>query len=199
MKIESLHQKIRDNYSQLSGYMLLVFFFLTSLLSCTEEKKEYVNQKYNPESVPTINTDSVSIKITDSGRVRYKIVAKRMQIFDRSKDPYWYFPHGLYLEQYDSTFKVQGTVVADTVWNFTQKALWKLKGHVVIKNVSGSVFKTSELFWDQRGRKIYTDKFIKITTPERNLQGYGMDASQDLSSYQIRRASGLMNVKTDNF
>ena len=168
------------------------------LSSCKKEKQEFVNQKYDPELVPTIDTDSVTMNISDSGRVKYKVVTKRMQTFDKAKDPHWYFPKGLFLEQYDSAFHVNATVVADTVWNFTRRGIWKLKGHVIIKNVKGAVFKTEELFWDQTKKKIYTDKFIKITTPDRDLQGYGMDASQDLSEYQIRRPSGVMQLKDQN-
>lgn len=168
-----------------------------ALASCKKEKQEYVHKKYDPEFVPTIDTDSVTMKISDSGRVKYKMVTKRMQIFDKAKDPHWFFPHALYLEQYDSAFHVNSTIQADTAWNYTRRGVWRLKGHVVIKNVKGSIFKTEELFWDQNQQKVYTDKFIKITTPDRNLKGYGMDASQDLTSYQIRRPSGTMNMKEE--
>lgn len=166
-----------------------------TLVSCQKEKQEYVNKKYNPEFIPTIDTDSVTMKISDSGRVKYKVVTKRMQTFDKAKDPHWFFPKGLYLEQYDSAYHVSSTVQADTVWNFTKRNLWKLKGNVVIKNSKGAVFKTQELYWDQTLKKIYTDKFIHIVTPDRDLKGYGMDASQDLSQYQIRKPTGVMRVK----
>ncbi|OJU53031.1 MAG: LPS export ABC transporter periplasmic protein LptC [Bacteroidales bacterium 45-6] len=177
--------------------VLLTLAFCCILASCKKEKQEYVHKKYNPEFVPTIDTDSVTMKISDSGRVKYKVVTKTMQIFDKAKDPHWLFPHALYLEQYDSAFHVNATIQADTAWNYTQRGLWRLKGHVVIKNVKGSIFKTEELFWDQNQRKVYTDKFIKITTPDRNLKGYGMDASQDLSTYQIRKPSGTMDMKEE--
>ncbi|MBP1617283.1 MAG: hypothetical protein H6Q14_1110 [Bacteroidetes bacterium] len=177
--------------------ILLVLALCSMLGSCKKEKQEYVHKKYNPEFVPTIDTDSVSMKISDSGRVKYKMVTKRMQIFDKAKDPHWFFPRAIYLEQYDSLFHVNSTVQADTAWNYTRRGVWRLKGHVVIKNVKGSIFKTEELFWDQNQKKVYTDKFIRITTPDRDLKGYGMDASQDLTSYQIRKPSGFMNMKEE--
>lgn len=195
-----LMRPITSNYIALkklktAALGLTALILLSTLFaSCAKEKQEYVHQKYDPELLPTIDTDSVTMKISDSGRVKYKVVTKRMQIFDQAKDPHWLFPKGIYLEQYDSAFKVSATIVADTVWNFTRRALWQLRGHVVIKNVKGATFKSEELFWDQRQQKVYTDKFIRITTPDRDLQGYGMDASQDLSQYQIRRASGTMKV-----
>lgn len=175
--------------------LLLTLFVLLLQSSCKKDEPDYVRQKYNPELIPTISTDSVTQKISDSGRVKYKVVAKRMQVFDKAKDPHWYFPKGVYLEEYDSGFHVCATIVADTVWNFTKRNTWRLKGHVKITNINGSVFKTEELFWNQMQKKIYTDKFIQINTPERDLKGYGMDASQDLSTYKIRRPTGVLRMK----
>lgn len=186
---------ITANYQK--EIFLALFLALLTLTSCKKEKQDYVRQKYNPELIPTINTDSVTMKISDSGRVKYKVVTKLMQVYDKSKDPHWLFPKGIYLEEYDSANHVCATVIADSVWNYTRKNLWRLKGHVVIKNINGSIFKTEELFWDQMQKKIYTDKFVQINTPERDLKGYGMDASQDLARYQIRRPTGILRMKKD--
>lgn len=165
--------------------------------ACQKEVQEVVHQKYDPELVPTISTDSIVMHISDSGRIKYKVVTPLMQMFDRAKDPHWLYPKGVYLEQYDNSFKVNATVVADSAWNYTSRHVWRLKGKVVIKNTNGSVFKSEEFFWDQNLGKIYTDKFITITAPGRNLKGYGLDATQDFSAFQIRRPVGdmLFNAK----
>lgn len=183
--------------SKYYGVSVLLIALLLIFSACKKEEREYVHGKYNAELVPSIDTDSVTMNISDSGRVKYKVITKRMQIFDKAKDPHWFFPHGLYLEQYDNLFKVNATITADTVWNFTAKGIWQLRGHVVIKNVNGSIFKTPELFWDQRQQKIYTDKFISIVTPEKTLKGYGLDASQDLKKYKIRKPTGFMMMGKD--
>ena len=66
-------------------------------------------------------TNDVSTLISDSGRTRYKIVANVWEIYDKAKEPFWYFPEGFYLERYDAGFNIEATIVADTAWNYTAK------------------------------------------------------------------------------
>lgn len=174
--------------------LLSLFALVWVAVSCSKSESQYVTQKYHADSIPTILTDSISTFITDSGRVKYKVIAQQSMIFDKASDPYWLFPMGIYLEEYDSIFQVRTSIKADSAWNFTQRETWRLYGNVLIKNADSTTFRTEELFWDQRMQRIYTDKYITISSPERTLQGYGMDAKQDLSTFRILQPTGTMAV-----
>lgn len=174
--------------------ILLALLTPVAISACKQNDAETIQRKYNADSIPSIDTDSVVTYITDSGRVKYKIATPQSQIFDKADDPHWFFPHGIYLEEYDSLFAVKTSIKADSAWNYTRRDTWKLQGNVVIKNTEGTIFRTEELFWDQRYRKIYTEKFITIISPERTLQGYGLDAKQDLTSFKILHPTGTMQV-----
>lgn len=156
------------------------------LISCGDKKQEFVDLPYNRETVPTMQDDSVTMLISDSGIIRYKMQTAVWKIFDRSAEPHWYFPKGIYLEQFDTTFQKQVTIVADTAWNYTQKSLWKLKGHVFMKNIQGETFKTEEVFWDQKEQKVYSDQYIQIYRPDKlTLQGVGFESNTDMTRYRI--------------
>ena len=72
----------------------------------------------------------------------------------------------------------------------------KISGKVVINNKrDGKKMSTEELFWSPATQKIYTDKFIIIETASEIIQGEGMDATQDFSSYTIRTVTGIVSVK----
>lgn len=60
----------------------------------------------NRDSLPVMTTRGVSKLITDSGVVRYKIIAEEWRVYDRTTPPRWEFPKGLFLERYDDKFKV---------------------------------------------------------------------------------------------
>ena len=98
--------------------------------------------------------------ISDSGITRYRLVSKLWLIFDKAKEPYWFFPKGLYVEKYDTLFHTEGFIKADTAYNYSRKHLWKLVGNVKIVSLQGSKFETSLLYWDQREAKLYSDKFM---------------------------------------
>ena len=156
------------------------------LSACKQEKEDLLTTVFNPETVPMIDSDSVTTLISDSGVIRYKLVANKWQFFEKVKDPYWYFPDGFYVEQFDSLFHVEVSVKADTAWRYTSRQMWKLKGNVFIKNIVNETFASDELFWDEKSRKIYTEKYIEINRPEKILlRGLGLEAEQSLRSYRI--------------
>ena len=179
---------------------VVTLFFITPffLASCKDDAKSSVNFTYDRETVPTMTTDSVNMLISDSGVIRYRLIAKTWDIFEQAKDPHWFYPQGLYLEQFDSAFNVVVTVKADTAWNFTARKLWKLKGHVFVKNIVGETFSSDELFWNQQQQRIYSDKFVKIDRPDKGiLQGKGgFEANQQMTEYEFRRVGESTTGKT---
>ena len=179
---------------------VVTLFFITPffLASCKDDAKSSVNFTYDRETVPTMTTDSVNMLISDSGVIRYRLIAKTWDIFEQAKDPHWFYPQGLYLEQFDSVFNVVVTVKADTAWNFTARKLWKLKGHVFVKNIVGETFSSDELFWNQQQQRIYSDKFVKIDRPDKGiLQGKGgFEANQQMTEYEFRRVGESTTGKT---
>jgi len=83
-------------------------------LSCKDKDENLVAFAYDPEVVPSMITDTVTTLISDSGITRYKLVADVWEVYDKAKDPYWYFPQGIYLERFTPDFSIEATVKADT-------------------------------------------------------------------------------------
>lgn len=162
--------------------------------SCRDDGKVEVARRLDASSMPSMSTVNVSTLISDSGIVQYKIVAPLWNVYDEVDTPYWKFPKGIYLQKYDRDFNVVATVAADTAKFFTAKKLWKLDGNVEMTKVPGELFLTQQLFWDQRRNQIYSDSFIHIETPERMLEGHGFESNDQLTSYRIRRPTGIFPV-----
>lgn len=163
--------------------IVMLFFYS----ACSSKDKDLVDIQFDPDIVPSMNTDSVTTLISDSGVTRYKLVAENWQVFDKAKEPYWYFPEGIYLERFDSLFQVEAKILADSAWNYTNKQLWRLKGHVDIRNMEGEMFMSYELYWDQKNQKVYSDKYIEIKREETELKGYGFESNQEMTDYRIFR------------
>lgn len=158
------------------------------LISCGNDKKEYVNAPLDNETMPSMRDDSVTMLISDSGLIKYKLITKNWEFFENAKDPHWYFPEGIYLEQFDTSFQKQVTIKADTAWHFTLRKLWKLKGNVFIENIQDETFSTDELFWDEKEQKVYSDKYIEINRPEKlMLKGIGFESNLNMTQYRIFR------------
>jgi len=173
-----------------SLYVIVAFLSAMMLffVSCKEEAKNAVELNYDSEKIPSINTDSVTMLLSDSGLIRYKVITKTWKIFDKSKDPHWLFPDGFYGEQLDNTFNVAATLKSDTAWNYTNRKIWKFKGRVSFHNVVGETFKSEELFWDERQQKVYSTKYVEVHRPDKmTLKGTGgFEANQQMTEYKFK-------------
>lgn len=165
----------------------IVVVMLLFFVSCKDKKGNLLDFTYNPETTPTMITDSVTTLISDSGITRYKLTADIWKVFDKAADPYWLFPEGIYLERFDENFNIEATVKADTAWHYTAKKLWRLKGHVRVENMLGERFLSDELFWNQLTERVYSDKYIEIKKGETELKGYGFESNQEMTEYRIFR------------
>ena len=173
---------------------LVVVMLLLFAISCSEEKKEVVNVVYDPETSYTMKATEVNTLISDSGITRYRLEADTWLVFGKAKEPYWYFPEGIYVEKFDSLFNAEASIEADTAFFYDKKGLWRLVGHVEVKSLQGEQFSTSELFWNQKQEKIYSDKYIRIQQQEQIITGEGFESNQDMTRYKISNSKGVFPV-----
>jgi LPS export ABC transporter protein LptC len=167
---------------------VLMSVVILSFVSCKDEPKNTIELNYDAEKIPSLNTDSVTMLISDSGLIRYKLITKTWEVFDKAKDSHWRFPDGFYGEQFDTTFNVVATIKSDTAWNYTNRKIWKWTGHVVIHNKLNETFKSEELFWDERQQKVYSNKYVEVYRPDKmTLKGTGgFEANQQMTEYKFK-------------
>lgn len=157
-----------------------------------EEVKRYVPNAGNGYTTPTMATTDVSTLISDSGYTRYHMEAPLWQMFEDADEPFWKFPEGIELEQYDLELKPESTVTCDSAVYYSRKRLWQLDGNVVMVNTDADSFLTQQLFWDQNARKIYSDSFIHIVRTDRIIEGYGFESDQSMKYYSVNRPTAIL-------
>jgi len=162
--------------------------------SCSENKRPLAPAILHRDSLPIMKTLNVSTLISDSGITRYRITTKEWIIYDRKNPPYWSFEKGLLLEKFDTTYHVEASFKSDTAYYYSNKKLWELRGHVLIKNVKGDKFNTEQLFWDQNLQKVYSNKFIRIQKTDRIITGHGFESNQQMTIYTIHKTAGSIPI-----
>ena len=116
-------------------------------------------------------------------------------MFEDAEEPFWRFPEGLELQQYDLEMQPSANVVCDSAIYFSRKRLWQLDGNVVMVNTEADSFLTQQLFWDQNARKIYSDSFIHIVRTDRIIEGYGFESDQSMLYYTVNRPTAILPVE----
>ena len=173
---------------------LLTFSFVASLLlgSCAEEAASGGESITMRDSTPVMVTTGVSKLISDSGVIRYRIVAEEWRMLDRTKPPRQEFLKGIFMERYDANFLPNLTIEADTAYCYNQK-LWELRGRVrIVNREKGTVFTTEELFWNMEEHLVYGSKYMRIVEPDQEIEGDSFEADEQLNRYLVRQSRGFM-------
>lgn len=172
----------------------VVVMLLLFMASCGKENKEVVEVTFDPENTYTLRTTDVSSLISDSGITRYRMNAKEWLVFGKAKEPYSYFPQGVYVEKFDSLFNVEASVKADTAYYWDKKGLYKLIGHVSILSQEGKKLDTSILYFDQKEDQIYTDEYFELEEGDKIIIGIGFKSNQNMTKYKIFNSQGTFPV-----
>ena len=146
------------------------------------------------EYVPTMTTLDVSTFISDSGYTKYHITTDIWRMYEDAPDPFWKFPEGLVLTQFDSDLRQTASVRCDSATYFSRRRVWRLDGNVEMVNTAKDSFLTQQLFWDQNAQKVYSDSFIHIVRLDRIVNGYGFESNQSMTAYTVRRPTGIIPV-----
>jgi LPS export ABC transporter protein LptC len=170
--------------------LLLVIAFASS---CSDE--EDARKVIQKPSFATETGEGVTVTYTDSGVVKAKIKSPLMQHFSMSQKPYTLMPKGVEGTFFDSNKDASSFVFAGIgIYYETEKYL-VMKENVKLINVKGDTLSTEYLVWDEVKEKIYTDKFVKITTPDQLIYGDGLVSNQNFTEYRITNVKGNIKLK----
>lgn len=160
------------------------------IVACSQEREHTAPAIRPQDSVPMMVSYGVNTLISDSGVIKYRIVAERWEMNPNRNPSRWVFDKGLFLEQFDLTLHVQSYIQCDTAYYYDNDKLWELHGRVRILSKNGLRFKSEELFWDERKHEIYSNKFSHFYTPERELQGNRFRSDEKMTKYSVTNSRG---------
>jgi len=141
---------------------------------------------------PLNEVDNMEMIMTDSARLSIRLTApKLIEVQNRDR----HFPKGVYIEFYDKKGNKTTTLKANKGIQYKATNVHTAIGNVVVVNLEKQqTLRTEVLNWNPDTKKLYTDKFVTITTPDELIKGTGLEAAQDMSTYTIRQISGVVSV-----
>ncbi len=174
-------------------YLLLSLLLPCALLAgCADDGTPTSEAITLRDSTPVMVTTGVSKLISDSGIIRYRIVAEEWRMLDRTQPPRQEFLKGIFMERYNPKFEPNLTIEADTAYCYNQK-LWELRGRVrIVNREKNTVFTTEELFWNMDEHLVYGNKHMRIVEPKEEIEGESFEADEQLNHYLVRQSRGYM-------
>lgn len=176
--------------------LLLMLSAFVVFFSCSQEK-EHTAPAINPrDSVSMMTSYGVNTLISDSGVMKYRIIAEKWEVNEVRNPSRWIFERGIFLEQFDDKFHIEAFIQCDTAYYFDKDKIWELRGRVKVRTADGLRFSSEELFWNQNRHELYSHKFSRLITPDRELQGSYFKSDEKLTHYYISNTKGSF-VKDD--
>ena len=170
----------------------LTMLLILILCSCTENKEHVADAISSKDSLLFMRATGVSTLISDSGVVRYKLIAENWDVCNDSipgNPATWKFMQGAFLQRFDQNNKVDLYAQADTVY-YHKQHLWEMRGRVVINNADGTIIKSEELFYDESDHYMWSNMFTHIEQPDREIEGYSFRSNDKMTDYQITNTRG---------
>ena len=174
----------------LTGIAMLFF-------SCINNKIEEINELSTSNRHNGMTANKFELLYSDSGIVVFKLITPRLIRYDQAKEPFTEFPDGVIVEKYDKNMKIISKISSDYAQYFNKEKQWIAKNNVVVINQNNDSLKTEELIWEEKDKKIHSDKFVTIIRAEQIINGIGFESDQSLADWQIKEVTGdiYLNVK----
>lgn len=166
------------------------------VLSCEDGRPPTAPAVRMRDSASVMTSFGVSKLISDSGVIRYKIVAEEWRVYDRTNPSRHYFPKGLILERFNPKFHIEMFLTADTAYWYDQN-LWELRGRVKVWNEDGSVYTSSLLYYDMRRHEFYSNAFAHFKTPEREVECSTFSADENMRHYSLTNVRATFPLPGD--
>ncbi len=136
----------------------------------------------------------VEILYSDSAVIRLSIQAPTLLNHIKSGQEKKEFPDGIKVDFFNESGQTTSTLTAKSAIQNARDDKIFIRGDVVVTSESKETLETDELIWDERGKKLYTDKWVKVTTPDEVIYGYGFTSNQEFTYWKISKVRGRFNV-----
>jgi len=179
--------KVRYSY-----YLFLLF--LWSITSCNDdvEKVRVVTEK---NKLPIETGYTIQINYTDSGFPRARLFAPLMERFANDEKNYTEMRKGITAYFFNKNRKVDSYLKAKYAIRYDREKRMTARNDVVLVNNKFDTLNTEELNWDETTQRIYSDKAVRITTPDEIIIGEGFESNTEFDKYKIFKIKGTISLK----
>lgn len=151
----------------------------------------------NPDSAAVMTTYGVSKLISDSGLIRYKIVAEEWMVYERTNPPRHEFKKGLLLQRFNQKFHIEMYITADTAYWYNQN-LWELRGRVCVWNEDGTIFNSQKLYWDMQKHEFRSNVYSHLKTPDKEVEGSNFVSDEQMRRYIINNSRATFPLPNES-
>ena len=196
--IKNSEQQIDNTAGSKILLLAVVVLLAQAFSSCIHKTNKELQTVEAQQEMASFGAKDLHTVVTDSGFYKYEFETPQLSQYDNVEVPYIDFPVGLKFKMYGNKGKMIKTKIrCNNAKYYKDDALWELNNDVEAVTEKNDILNTEQLFWNTKEHRIYSDKFVKITTKNQIITGYGFESDEKLSKYEIKHPGGEIEVDND--
>lgn len=174
-------------------YESILLALLSGMLFSCQNDIEQIKALTEDQNLPVQVVRNGTFHYTQDGELRNTLKAAYLEQYE-GEDPHLKVSGGFTLFMYDSLENIEATLQANEGIFIEQEQRMEARDDVKLSNMEGEILRTEELIWQQDSDRVYTDKFVSITSKDGVIYGKGLESNSRFSSYSMKNLSGDLYV-----
>ena len=175
-------------------YILFNFFVLIFLFSCDQEAPAPIDEELLATGMDSEVARDVEILFSDSAQIKVRATGPKMLYFHERTNVRQEFTEGVQIDFFDENQNISSVLTAKYGIRLETQNKVIVRDSVVWKSVEGDMLETSELIWEERKKKVHTNKFVVVTRPDEIVYGHGFEADQHFKDIRMYAIDGRKKI-----
>ena len=175
---------------------LMAFMFLTAMLFSCENDLGTINIITSKDNTPFEISKNVKLYYSENSQVKVLLKTPLLERY-LGERPYLEMTKGIEVYFYDSLMRVSSQLTANYAVSYENDKITEARNNVIVINEKHEQLNTEYLIWDQNKAIIYSNVFVKITTPDEILMGEGFESDEKFETWHIKKPKGNFTVKEE--
>lgn len=137
-------------------------------------------------------TTNVELLYSDSATVKVRVISPTLIRISSNHELQEEFPDGIHVEFLSENGSINSYLDADYATRTERKGIIIAENNVEVYNKQNEKLETSQLIWNEFDQTLETQRFVRITRPDRGdtIDGYGLTTDQEFTRFEIREVLG---------
>ncbi|MEL7119839.1 MAG: hypothetical protein AAFO07_10370 [Bacteroidota bacterium] len=175
-------------------WILFILFLALIFSSC---KKEEVARSIDGLGIGlgVDRAEDVEIVYSDSAQVRAVISGPLMFNHMDQRENKQEFTDGMKITFYDDNLLVSSILTSKYALRMGNEGKMIVRDSVIWEGAQGQRLQTEEMIWDERLKKIYTNRYVVVTTAADTIYSIGFEANQNFSDIRFQSIEGSKTIE----
>lgn len=175
-------------------YIFLIVVISMLFQFCSSKRvKPSVDLNLNTQELPSQESWNSVITFTDSGKTKAILWTGHLRKFDEKRETF--LDKNVKVDFYnDEQIKTSTLTSKKGRVDETTNNLYAIDSVVVFSD--SVTIRTEEMMWRNKDRKIVSDKFVTVVSPQEKIEGYGFESDQNLKNYVIYNITYVTRADT---